>query len=957
MNAPYDLAGDAYSLFAQWLELDDITRAVLLDRVRCDRPEVHARLQEFIRADVDANRSHFMMGRAIQDLASAEGVADEDADNSGKRVGNWELERALGSGGMGQVWLAHRCDGLHEGNAAIKMLHVVIADARTNRRFAQEGRILARLTHPHIAMLLDAGFTPDGQRYLVLEYVDGERIDRWCDEHRLDIGARLELFLQVCAAVAYAHANLIVHRDLKPSNILVLQDGSAKLLDFGIAKLLESDAETATQMTGDADAMTPGYAAPEQVSGGAITTAADVYALGVILFGLLGGVSPYGRDSLTPMQLARAVLEVEPKRLSDLAAADIEKIATARSSSPERLRRSLRGDLDTIVAKALKKNPTERYAGVQALADDVRRHLDHLPIAARADSAIYRTRKFLRRHRVGVAVSFVLLTVITASAALLVWENRQIAREATTTAAVKDFLFGLFTAVDPNEAKGKDVTARELLDRGAKKIASDAPGDPLLAAELQSTLGRIYSQLGLYQKAADLEHQAIDTLKANSGQSLVLVRTQIDYANTLRELGDLKTASALAAEASAALQTLQPKDIREPLRAVRIQATIAVSRRDFPEAKRFSDAALALAETSNVDDIQLADLMQTAGNAEWGIKSFDAAEAHFREALRRTIRAQGADSSRAGLLHGNLGMVLRARSHYVEALVETEQSVAIEEKALGPDNPGYVAQLGALGLTDYHLGHYQQARRILENVVATQRVQLGAENPAANGPAGTLINLGDVLIEIPDLDAAENAFNESLHIWQSKYGREFEGTQVALKGLGSVHLLRGQLDRAEAEFKDVQGVDERRGKKNDYSIYLFLGEIERLRKHGPQSVILDRQALELARQVSGENTEPTALAHNYLGLALRDSGDSANAEIELRAALASFAGYMPNAEHPLAATTRLELGLLLNERGTAHAESRQLLTEAVALREQFLGTNDPLTRQAREMLGEVQQQH
>ncbi|MGH8040711.1 MAG: protein kinase domain-containing protein [Rudaea sp.] len=959
MNDTHDTssASDcAYGLFTQWLELDGTARGNLLDRARLDNPAAYARLQQLIRADREADRLSFLSDGAIADVASDDRVADVGSERNGERIGNWELERSLGAGGMGHVWLAHRCDGLHAGKAAIKMLRVVIADVRTNKRFAQEGQILARLTHPHIAMLLDAGFTVDDQPYLVLEYVDGERIDRWCDAHRLDIGARLELFLQVCAAVAYAHANLIVHRDLKPSNILVLHDGSAKLLDFGIAKLLESDAETATQMTGEAgNAMTPGYAAPEQISGGAITTATDVYALGVILYGLLGGASPYGRDSLSPSQLARAVLDVEPKRLSDLAHADLESVATARSSTPERLRRNLRGDLDTITAKSLKKNPAERYAGVQALADDVRRHLDHQPIAARADSTIYRTRKFVRRHWVGVAVSLALLLVVSISAVVLIWEARQTAREARTTAAVKDFLFGLFTVVDPFEANGKDITARELLDRGAQKIVTDAPSDPALAAELQATLGRIYSRLGLYTKAAGLEKSAIDTLKSNNAQSLLLARTQIDYANTLREMGDLKTASAVVADASARLQNLRPEDVRESLRALNTQASIAVYRRDFAQARHFADSALALARHSTVDDILLADLWLTAGNAEWGLKSLDAADADYRESLRRTTHAQNADSTRAGLLHGNLAMVLRTRSRYVEALVESERSVAITEKTLGPKNPKFLENLGSLGLTHYHLGHYQKARQILESVVAAQRAALGATNPSVAGVAGTLINLGEVLIEIPDLDAAENAFTESLNIWQSKYGREFEGTQVALKGLVHVHLLQGQLDRAEAEFKEVRSADEKRGAKTDYSIYYFLGEVERLRKQGPESVILDRQALEIARRVAGENTEATALAHYYLGLALRDSGDPAGAEAQWRAALVSFAGYIPHAEHPLAATTRLDLGLLLSKRGDAHAESLQLLTQAVALREQFLGTDDPLTRQAREALAKVQQ--
>ncbi len=890
-----------------------------------------------------------MTGAVIDDVAGAAHAPEPKPDASGRRIGNWELERLLGSGGMGQVWLARRCDGMHQGHAAIKMLRVVFSEARANERFAQEGRILARLTDSHIAMLLDAGFTADGQRYLVLEYVDGERIDTWCDARKLDLNARLGLFLQVCAAVTYAHANLIVHRDLKPSNILVQKDGTAKLLDFGIAKLLESDGDTVTPLTGDIGvAMTPGYAAPEQIAGGTITTATDVYALGVILYGLLGGRSPYGRDDLKPVQLAHAVLESEPKRLSEHATstAEADRIAALRTTSPEKLRRSLRGDLEVIAAKALKKNPAERYAGVQALADDVQRHLDHRAIAARADSAIYRLRKFTRRHRIGVAVGAILALVMTVSAVMLVHESRQTAREARATAAVKDFLFGLFTAVDPNQAKGREISARELLDRGARQIDTDTSVDPALKPELRAVLGRIYSLLGLYDQASGLQRQAIDTLKADGKPSLRLVQTQIEYSDTLREHGDLTGAAAVIADAAMHLQTLPDAAPAMQVRVLSSQSNIATSRRDFAAAKRYGEAAVALCGKFSVGDYALADSLWSLGNAEWGLRSLDRAEADFREALRLMVLTQGGDSPRVGLLHGNLAMVMRGQSRYAQALDETEQGLAIDEKALGPGHPKVLGEQGSLALTQYHLGRYRQARELLEHVAAAQRAQSGADNPAQ---AGTLINLGLVLIEVPDLDAAEKAFAESLRIWEKNYGREYPGAQSALGGLGSVHALQGRLDRAEAELTEVRANDDKHGAKDDASIYYWLGEVQRARKDAAGAVLLDREALRRALAIGGEKNRYTALAHYYLGLALRDSGDIAGAESELRAALASFR-YIPNAWHPWAATARLELGRLLASRAATHDDSQRLIAEATAIREQFFGADDVRTREARALL-------
>ncbi|MEO5559073.1 MAG: tetratricopeptide repeat protein, partial [Dokdonella sp.] len=892
MNAPgaqSESARDAYALFERWLELEESAQAQLLDGTRADRPDVHRRLLALIQADDRAHRASFLSGGAIEDVAGLLPATNPDDDEGpGQRIGNWELERSLGAGGMGQVWLARRCDGLHQGRAAIKMLRVVLCDAHANERFALEGRILARLSHPHIAMLLDAGFALDGQRYLVLEYVDGERIDDWCDERRLDLRARLQLFLQVCAAVAYAHSNLIVHRDLKPCNILVLPDGTAKLLDFGIAKLLESEADASAQLTSEAGgAMTPGYAAPEQITGGLITTATDVYALGVILCGLLAGHGPHG-DGLRPLQLARAVVEAEPRRMTDLAGSAVveTQIAAARCATPDRLRRSLRGDLDLIVAKALKKNPRERYASVQEFADDIRRHLAHEPLSARADSMMYRMRKFGLRHRLGVGVGLALAILVMTSAAVVGWQVRVAAREARTTAAVKDFLFGLFTAVDPNETKGRDISARELLDRGARKIDDGSAGDPVLTGELRAVLGRIYNQLGLFAESRSLDASALDALKADNPTSPRVASVEIDYSNTLRELGDLKAAVAHAAAASTLLQGMPKQYLVERLRALDAQAKAAVSLRDYTQAKIYADAASALSMHADIDDQQRGDIAWTAGNVDWGLKSLDRAEADYREALRLTQRVYGDDGPRASLLHGNLGMLLRSRSRYAQALVETERGVDIATKTLGADNPRTLTQLGALGLTHYHLGHYRHAREILQSVVDSQRTQLGDDNPAV---AGTLLNLGATLIEIPDLPAAEAAFAESLHIWEKNYGRDFDGANVAIAGLGNVHLLKGQLDRAESALLEVRKMDEERGIKGDFSNALFLGEVSRLRKDLAGAMVLDRRALAIAREAKGESAESVALAHEYLGRVLRDSGDTTGAEVELRASLASYA--------------------------------------------------------------------
>jgi serine/threonine-protein kinase len=364
-------------------------------------------------------------------ILSAAGFLDEGArilhgpeTLEGASVGAYTLVRLLGRGGMGSVWLAARSDGRFQGQAAVKLLNAELVGRTGGERFKREGTILARLTHPHIARLVDAGVSVTGQPYLVLEHIPGRHIDQHCDERALGIDARIRLFLDVLSAVAHAHANLIVHRDLKPSNVLVTADGQVKLLDFGIAKLLEDDlSHHEPTLTREAGAgLTPKYAAPEQVSGGAITTATDVYALGVLLYELLTGQNPIGSAVRSAAEIMKAIVDTEPRRISAvvLEGGPQERIAqraAARATTPDRLTRSLQGDLDTIVAKALKKNPDERYVSVAEFADDLHHYMHHQPIKARPDTFWYRAARSARRRRRSLAVAAAAVALVGATIA------------------------------------------------------------------------------------------------------------------------------------------------------------------------------------------------------------------------------------------------------------------------------------------------------------------------------------------------------------------------------------------------------------------------------------------------------------------------------------------------------------------------------------------------------------
>ena len=475
--------------FDRALDLDDAERAVLLTELRAQDQTLGDRLEDLLahhRAGID---QHFLEGSAVP-LPARIGAA-------GHILGAYTLVAPLGHGGMGTVWLAERNDGRFTRLAAIKFLNVALQD-RGEERFRREGRILGKLTHPHIANLIDAGVSAEGQPYLVLEHVDGTPIDRYCDEHQLDLQARVRLFLDVLAAVAHAHANLIVHRDLKPSNVLVTKDGQVKLLDFGIAKLLEDDAVANASLTREGDvAMTPRFATPEQLTGGTVSTATDIYGLGVLLYLLLTSQHPAESSVRSPAELMKAIVEQEPRRASSVA-------------TDSRVRRSLRGDLDTILAKALRKDPNERYVSATAFADDLKRYLSHEPISARPDRMTYLAMKFVRRNRWPVAAAAALFVVLAGSLYVVNRERVVAENRFRQLRQLTEQVFNLDAQIRhlPGATEARQALVAVSLEY-LERLAADARGDLDLAFDLADgywRVGRVQGvpvalNLGDFQKA------------------------------------------------------------------------------------------------------------------------------------------------------------------------------------------------------------------------------------------------------------------------------------------------------------------------------------------------------------------------------------------------------------------------------------------------------------------------
>src|SRR5262245_56940246 len=480
------------ALLDQALEFPIDQRSTLLDRLGRDEPARRERVEELLAADAAAG--DFLndgAGAWLQSTPIAPGhSAEQGALDAGARVGPYRVIDELGRGGMGIVYRAERADDEFVQTVAVKLVQRGPHGENTTARFRRERQILAQLDHPSIARLLDGGHHTDGRPYVAMELVEGEPITKYCDQQRLSIDARVQLFRKVCEAVQYAHGRLIVHRDLKPANIFVTTTGDLKLLDFGIAKLLTDDnAAEATELTEPGlRPLTPAYAAPEQLRGESVSTATDVYTLGVILFELLTGQRP---PASARSGFDRASLEAEPPRPSEVVvprngddARSIDEIAQARGVPARALAARLAGDLDAIVLNTLRPDPQHRYVGAGALAEDLERFLQGHPVAARPEGRRYRTGKFVRRHRVGIAVAATLVLSLVGGLAATAWQARAKTLEAQKAEAVKTFLIGIFQGADPAQAPGRDITLRQVLDEGAGRVQHDLASQPAVQGEL-----------------------------------------------------------------------------------------------------------------------------------------------------------------------------------------------------------------------------------------------------------------------------------------------------------------------------------------------------------------------------------------------------------------------------------------------------------------------------------------
>lgn len=695
MTTPLDRASwDTLSaLLDAALDLDPAARAAWLADRRREQPQLAAQLERLLEREIEADAEGFL------DLSRLQSRADLLPSPDAQVLGPWKLERPLGYGGMGTVWLARRHDGRFEGAAAIKCLTFAVAGSEAEARFRREGDVLARLTHPNIARLFDAGVSPSGQPYLVLEYVDGSPLDAWSDERRLDVPARLKLFQQVLDAVAHAHANLIVHRDVKPSNILVTTDGTVKLLDFGIAKLLE-------QTPGDATVtkerlLTFDSAAPEQIRGEPVSTATDIYALGILLYQLLTGRHPTNENCLTPAARARAIIEVEPTPLSRavtrVTPETAGRLEETRRAPVDRLRRVFSGDLDNIVAKALEKDPARRYGTVAAFGEDLTRYANHQPVSARRATWTYRTGKFVRRNRGAVLTGAVVWFALIGAAVVTALQARaaRVQRDAALYQTQRANAQIEFQTLLLSEVGDRPMTMGEILDRGRDLLMHQSSGDPRFLPSLLVDLSDRYAEIG-GRRVRDTLLSKADSIATALGATALRAQVRCDRVDELRSEGRYDEAKAVLAQAESLL-AFAPDPIVK-VKCLENRGNLALETGHADQGMAPFREALALLERlgQTRDAVYFSLLSDLAAALDEG--------GHPREALTTMARAlQGMDSTGRG------GMMSRTVMEHDAALLLVSLGEMAEAEQMLHDVLIRAARADRQGRVDWQpLIHYAE---------------------------------------------------------------------------------------------------------------------------------------------------------------------------------------------------------------------------------------------------------
>lgn len=835
------------SIFETALEKEPSERITFLKAACQEDVDLYREVSSLLESDQQINS--LLDGQAFDAVSFARHQADEMAE-ADERIGPYRIIKRIGSGGMGIVYLADRADGQFEQKVALKLIKKGMDSEQIVRRFLAERQILARLNHPNIARLLDGGISDDGRPYFAMEYVEGTPLINYCNAKKHSIKDRLLLFGSVCDAVQYAHRNLIVHRDLKPGNILVMDDGQIKLLDFGIARVLEDrDAPPQTLLTeAGMRVLTPEYAAPEQVNGGTITTQTDVYALGVVLYELLTGDRPLKLSSHKPAEVEAVVCHQEPQKPSTRVLEN-KTVAETHQFSAEKIQRQLKGDLDTICLKSLRKEPERRYGTVDELWLDIDRHLKGLPVIAQADSVTYRLKKFISRHRNGALITMIatvlLAGVISIYTIRLGQERDRAQTEAEKAAQTAQFLTSLFDGANPHVAQGDTLNARHMLDAGAQRIEEELADQPGVQASLLTTIGDAYNGLGLYRQAGDNFEKAL-ALKRQIGE------------------GDTEAAATL-------LQTL---------------ADIHHSLSNFPKADSFQQATLAAQKKLFGDEHPaIAATLLKMASTNRSLGKFDVALPLYHEAVAMNEKLLPKDDPELGWSINNLGWAYHSQGHYEEAETAYRKAETLQREYLGEDHPDLAFTLSNLGGLLWTTGRFDEGEPLVRESLAIRRALYGEEHPET---MQSLNNLAGLLFRKDDFEAAEPLYLKTLEINRRMLGEKHRYVATGLSSLGAIHQKKGELEEAEALQKqalkmrmEIFGASHRQVATSQTSLASVYRAQGRLR----EAEELYRTSLDFWRS---QGTEPVEMAYPLVGLGriLTENGSYSEAEAVLNEALA-----------------------------------------------------------------------
>ena len=811
----------------------------------------------------------------------ARSIVDDELDGKalkrGSRVGPYTITGELGRGGMAVVYEASRDFGPMKQRFALKVIKRGADTDEVVSRFSVERQILASLNHPNIARLHDGGVSEDGRPYFVMEYVDGTPIVDYARENELTVSERLRLFVDVCAAVQYAHRNLVVHRDLKPSNILVTHDAQPKLLDFGIAKVMAADSDQIKTQTGSFW-LTPDYASPEQVRGLTVTTSSDVYGLGVVLYELLTGRRPFVFSRRDPIELRRMICETHPEKPSVAVHRDLPgdrghkrlvRFMDRRPWSPERVARELKGDLDTIVMKALRKEPERRYESAEALVADIRRHLSGRPVKARPDSAGYRVKKFARRNvrPLSLSAAALILSIgFTFYHTASVTRQRNIAQQqAEKSNQVASFMSGLLGELRPNESAGGTIRVEDILAHGVDKVNRDLVRQPDVQAQVYDLIGNIYEEYGHYDEAVRVLRQAVELNKATFGaDSPESSRTLALLGWTLHKRGETALGERYLLQALA-IQQRTPGMEGE---VTTTRTSLGWIYYDGDQLQRAEDTFREVLEArrrlTGEQDLGVAAAYGNLGYILRTQKRFAEAEPYYRSALRIVRGLYSEHTELAGALHG-LGTLLVANGELEEAQPFIVDGLAMRRRLFGAEHPQVAESLSNLGSLYQDLGRYAEAEASLQEALAMRQRLFSAEHRTV---ANSLNLLGWLYYRWKQYEKAEPLMVEAIRQYRKVAGQRHSSVAAALNKLGLIQIELDQFPKAQRSFEQAINIREELGGPN-------LVDIEVVRTNLAMAFVEQDslgRAEAILEEVLRQRVASLPVGHYRIGQASRDLG-------------------------------------------------------------------------------------